>query len=40
MYELSKKDGSFKYIELVNFMKNNYNNELFYKGSGIRSINK
>ena len=37
MYELSKNGGNFKYIELVNFMKSNYNNELFYKG--IRSIN-
>ena len=38
MYELSKNGGSFKYIELLNFMKSNYNNELYYKGHGIRSL--
>ena len=40
MCELSKisNNGLFKYSELLDFMRSNYNNELFYKGHGISSI--
>ena len=38
MYKLSEDRDFFLYKELLEFMKNNYNNSTYYRGRGIRSI--
>ena len=40
MCELSKisQNRLFKYRELLDFMSSNYNNEMFYKGNGIKNL--
>ena len=37
-YVKKNKDGYFKYGDLLDFMIKNYNNKIYYKGNGIKSL--